>query len=308
MASKKNTQTSESSTNERVTVEVLDDRTLVHVGNLGELTQFKEDPTDEPRMSAAEMARRLDRDPKYVREVARRIKHDKFQPFLKSSKTTDGKRGFQELWFNEGEALYLVMHLRGPKPDDLKWEMIHVYRLAMRGLLPQHGVDSALLAEMRQTIEEHREQREEVKAIRFENTQLKTKMAALERRVAEDVGKVSTEFVKEYIAEPFVRIALLRASKDDRPIDHSKKIRSHLRAVNNEVRNLVGHNGKGSAWTNYPRDVKLIEILKNVIKFKLDDAVNKATEEVRRKAEESARTQAETRLKQLGLFDRQRVN
>lgn len=289
---------------ESVTIQDLGDRKLVRVGNLGELVQFKEDLSEEPRMSAEDIARRLERDPSEVRRIARGIQHKKFQPFLLWTVTGKGKKGFEELWLNEAEALYLVMHLRGPKPDDLKWEMAEVYIKARRGLLGP-PVDPALISEMRSALTEYRE---EVKALRADNAELKSQFCKLEKRVAEDVGKVSAEFVKEHISEPFARIAMLRASKDSREMEHPKKIRSHLRAINNEVRNIVCHNGKGSAWTNYPRDVKLIEILKNVIKNKLDEAIHEASEDVRLKAEANARTQAEARLRQLGLFDQIKTN
>lgn len=164
------------SNKEQVTIEVFEDRKVAHVPGLGDVTQWNADTTEEPRISIAEFSERVDRDARSLRQIARRIKSDRFQPFLLYSSTTTGKKGIEELWLNEGEALYLCTKLRGEIPEKITWDMIETYKLARRGLLPQqHGMDAGLVVELRKALVEYRD---EIRALRAENAQIRSLLAS----------------------------------------------------------------------------------------------------------------------------------
>jgi prophage antirepressor-like protein len=153
-----------------------------------------------------------------------------------------------------------------------------------------------------------------IKIQRLESTNeaLAEKIVALEKRNKEDIGAVDPEWARVHVHEQINMIARLRRASDQEKTlrgnrqkrDKEKTYRGHHRAVTNELRNLVCHNGRGSAWRNYPRDPQLIRILQNAIASKMKEASNSVSSEIRHRAEEQARAEAETKLKQLGLFDR----
>jgi hypothetical protein len=132
---------------EQVTVEDFADRKVIHVqsgnGPLWDLAQWKQDTTGEPRVSVADLAKRVDQQAFKLRQTARGLVDENFKPFEDPTQRVGyGNTSSPELHLNEAEALYLCTKLRTKPAKALTWEMIRVYMLARRGLLPQQQAPS----------------------------------------------------------------------------------------------------------------------------------------------------------------------
>jgi hypothetical protein len=102
------------------------------------LTAFVGRGDDEPRMSIADIAARAGQQACELRRTARGIKSEKFNPITAWVAPMPGHHsGFRELFLNEAETLFLLTRLRTPAAQAITWDMIRVYMLARRGLLPQ---------------------------------------------------------------------------------------------------------------------------------------------------------------------------
>jgi hypothetical protein len=127
--------------NSNVTVEVTgqgaDARRIARVGDWT-LTAFVGRGDDEPRMSIADVAQRVGQPAIRLRRTARGLKSERFSPVAVCLPSIPGKRtAFEELYLSEAEILYLLTKLRTPQAEAITWDMIEVYKLARRGLLPQ---------------------------------------------------------------------------------------------------------------------------------------------------------------------------
>lgn len=136
-----------------VTVETLQNKRIVRVGERMQLTQWADDGSQEPRISIDALSEKVERPSKEVRRIAREIaeKNENFKPLNRWVDPTGHAPGFTELWLKETEVLYLCTKLRGEVPERITWEMVEVYAKARRGLLPQQN--SAELSVLKAIVE-----------------------------------------------------------------------------------------------------------------------------------------------------------
>lgn len=277
---------------ERETVRV----SLDESGSVRDLTRLIGRGDEELRVRDLDLAQWLEfADPLTVRKLIRRhAEAGNINPvavFATVAKTSGG-RPAREFWLSEEDALFVATQSETAKAVKVTKEMIRVFARARRGLAPEIGPEiiSALRSELARLVTQQQE-----------GTR---RLAALESRVRDDVGHVSEEWAEENVRVPLRRIGMLEAADPD-----DKKAASRARrSAENRLRNAVCFNGPGSSWACYPRDAQLIKILAATIGTMLDNAINKATTDVRVKAQERARAEAEARLRQLGLFDKPAAN
>ncbi len=226
------------STQQTVTVEDFEDRKVVHVhsehGSIWDLTQWKQDATEEPRVSIAYLSKRVGQVARKLRQTARGLKDENFNPFEAYSESTGGVPGFSELYLNEAEALYLCTKLRTAPAKAITWEMIHVYMKARRGLLPGQGVDALLVAELRKTLAA---QRDDIRALQAEcqaglmdlarqNSNLQAQIVALQQ--SHESGVIGARLAKTEINSPLADYARIMAR-----VDLSQGFRAHCSRSHN---------------------------------------------------------------------------
>lgn len=260
MASKKNTQAPESSTNEHVTVEVLDDRKVVHVhsehGPIWDLTQWKQDTTEEPRVSVASLSKRVAQSPKKLRQTARGLIDENFAPFERYSESTGRTPGFLELYLNEAEALYLCTKLRTAPAKAITWEMIRVYMKARRGLLPQQSIDPVQLSNALLKLDRLEASNRELQAehrqgmidLARQNQNLQAQIIQLQN--SHESGVIGARLAKTEINSPLSDYARIMAR-----VDLTQGFRAHCSRAHVELRDELEYPaGQGADWRYLPRE------------------------------------------------------
>jgi hypothetical protein len=245
-----------------------DARRLVKVGPW-DMAAFVEHDAEEPRVSIAALAARVGQPAYELRRTARGIKSEKFNPLTAWTPPMPGEHsGFDELHLTEAEALFLVTRLRTPRAEEVTWEMIRVYRLARRGLLPQQRatLPMELVAMMREQTELIVRSQAEVMAgmaSRIERLEsatalnvLATRMDRLEQHIVNDTGVVGEAWSDRHVLARLRRIANVAVGAPA-GIPLCKEARAYHRRINNKLRADMEFNGRGSAWKNLPRGEKV---------------------------------------------------
>lgn len=254
---------------------------IVRVGNWT-LTVPGETGTD-PEIPDTALAQRLGMEVKHLRELSARHESDgNISPRKvygegesnKSDGTTysargRGRPGIQR-FYNEADALFLVTRAGTAKAIKLTKEMILVYMLARRGLIPSvpasaPTIPAEVLAALA-TVPIIAAQMESLTALVKDNA---ARLGSLEQNIAS--GVVGAERGGEITRRLYA--ASLRATGGDKT--RAKSVRG--RWVQ-QLRNAAQFNGPRSAWRNLPRTVlAVVEAHLDAIEREADHMAKTAT-------------------------------
>lgn len=143
-----------------------------------------------------------------------------------------------EYWLDEADALFVIAKSDTTKANALTREMIRVYMLARRGLLPgQAGIPNELIAALAQIAETQKQQRDEVAAIAH-------RLATLES-CGGTISRIQDASIRQLVAT----IARGRAHAGLSP-----SRRSATTWVYNRVFSVAAWTGTGRKLANMPAD------------------------------------------------------
>ncbi len=257
MAQTKKQNYANESTDPQVRVEILGDRTLVHVGNLGELTRFNEDPTKEPRMSVADVARRVNRPAIEVRRAAREWKErsENFNPFEVWANGIGKGTDFTELYLSRIELLFLITKLRGEVPEKITWDMARTYELAMDGLLGPR-IDPVQLSNVLTKLDRLEVRNQEIQIetrqglmdLARQNQNLQAQIIQLQN--SHESGVIGARLAKTEINSPLADYARIMAR-----VDLLQGFRAHCSRAHVELRDELEYPaGQGADWRYLSRE------------------------------------------------------
>lgn len=216
----------------------------------------------EPLVSDEVLAQRLGFDrPRKIKDMIRRhIADGNINPF--AVRTTVGQTGGRPgtlYCLGEADALFLVTRSDTPKAIALTKEMIRVFMLARRGLMPvSPSVDSAVgaaLALVPGLVAQLEAYRADLGAMRMEIGTLRGELAT---------GVIGAEVAKAEILRPLARVAALYATP-------TRKVKAVRRSMENRLRAILGFVGPGSAWSMLPR--RLLDVAQRQLTMWLDEAI-----------------------------------
>jgi hypothetical protein len=254
---------SESTSSQQVTIEELEDRKALHVpGRSGvwDLVQWKTDQAEEPRIYDLDLARRLKYSKVYnIRKLIGRLAEEgKINPFIKI--TTVLRRGdkveLQEFWLSEADALKVAARSETDGADAILDEMIQVYMLARRGLLPQQSVDPALLSNFLVKLERLEASNQEIQVeyrqgmidLARQNQNLQAQIIQLQN--SHESGVIGARLAKTEINSPLSDYARIMAR-----VDLSQGFRAHCSRAHIDLRDELEYPaGQGSDWRYLPRE------------------------------------------------------
>lgn len=257
---------------------------IVRVGDYA-FTAWASD--DEPRMRDVALAERLGfKEVRAVRKLIKRLADDGKMPGIhvrdtvsRTSMPRGGEREVKvtEYWLTEAEALYLAAKSETDAADAMLREMIRVYMLARRGLLPQAGLDRAMFTAL-----------SEIRAVQTEQQAAIARQDAAITQQAEAVtalvGVVSNlgEMVRGIFDDHTTMKRAVSGTAGSKWIlgqlrkygalmsDGTKvDIASWRSRGETELRGHLGYSGAGRAWHDLPTDdfararVKLAEMIKS---------------------------------------------
>lgn len=219
--------------------------------------EFMADADSEPRIRDLDLAERLGYEhPRNIRKMVRRYLESGDIGNSDACSTVERRKNgavlcdVTEFWLSEAAALFIVTRSETPNAIALTKEMIRVFMLARRGLLPQQqpAVDPHALMQLVDAVAQ----------IAKVQSAIVTRLDAMERRmdgVEQRLAAASTDpggTIGPYVAKQLVgrRITALARSKASR--DASRTYRGHRASIENELRARLNWFGLGSQWRFLP--------------------------------------------------------
>jgi hypothetical protein len=215
----------------------------------------------EPMIPDADLAERIGLPIHKFRQLSgRHERAGNINPFAVSTTVgQNGGRPGKQRFYDEADALFIVSRSETPKAIALTKEMIRVFMLARRGLMPMApSVDSAVgaaLALVPGLVAQLEAYRADLGAMRAEIGTLRGELAT---------GVIGAEVAKAEVLRPLARVAALYAT----PV---RKVKAARRSLENRLRAILGFVGPGSAWSMLPR--RLLDVAQRQLTMWLDEAI-----------------------------------
>jgi hypothetical protein len=219
------------------------------VVNVEGWTLSRFDTDEEPRVRDLDLAERLGYErPRDVRDLIKRLVSDGKlgEVFCRTAPQNGRGRPSTEFWLTEAQALKVTAKSETAKADALLDEIIRVFMLARRGLLPQQQLADSRIASIIES------QTKTIDLLASRMTAIETIVSKLSASTANDTGIVGEEWAREHVHARLRRIANLMVGASQNA-KLSREAMRHHRATSNRIANLFGYGGRGSSWKNFPK-------------------------------------------------------